>query len=269
MRHVLGRFTHTLWGSRLCGQRLPILAYHRIANDPLDDLAVSPAMFAQQMALINRSGFQVLSLDEVILRLENGEDLRHSLALTFDDGYADFLDFGLPILRAFEFTATIFVVTGKLGTMSNWHRRSTPGLLLEPPALHHIQQAGVKVGSHSASHSSLVELTDAELARELHDSRVALENLLHEPVKHFSYPFGRWSSRERQAVIEAGYESACAIGGFWGCGYETNRFELQRFVVRRNYTLFDFQMILSSLIRFPLVNWPWERIPLLKIDKSV
>ena len=45
------------------------------------------------------------------------------VGLTFDDGYADFAEYALPVLRRHGFTATVFVIAGRLGGDSRTLRR--------------------------------------------------------------------------------------------------------------------------------------------------
>jgi len=92
------------------GKRL-ILLYHRIVSldsDPLS-LAVSPANFEEHLRVLGR--FQVARLHEI---LEPTVEVR--VAITFDDGYADNLTSAEPLLRAHASPATIFVVSGAVGS---------------------------------------------------------------------------------------------------------------------------------------------------------
>ena len=90
---------------------LRILYYHRI-SDERDPLAVTPAAFRRQMDALAASGQRVVDLYEIDeLALEPGEA---AIALTFDDGYRDVLEHGLPVLREHGFPSTVFVVPGAI-----------------------------------------------------------------------------------------------------------------------------------------------------------
>jgi len=58
----------------------------------------------------------VLPVEELALRLRQGRAPRNALALTFDDGYRDNLTHVAPILKRLGLPATIFLVTGYIGT---------------------------------------------------------------------------------------------------------------------------------------------------------
>jgi peptidoglycan/xylan/chitin deacetylase (PgdA/CDA1 family) len=86
------------------GGQTAILLYHRVADEAAGrdlGLAVSPAAFASQLEVL---GDRIVALDA----LAAGEARPGSVALTFDDGYAD----NLAALRDAGVPATVFVSTG-------------------------------------------------------------------------------------------------------------------------------------------------------------
>jgi peptidoglycan/xylan/chitin deacetylase (PgdA/CDA1 family) len=89
-----------------------VLVYHRVAVLPNDPhlLAVSPENFRAQM--------QFLKTNVPVVRFEGDwSGLRErSVAVTFDDGYADNILEALPVLKEVGVPATFFVSTGALGT---------------------------------------------------------------------------------------------------------------------------------------------------------
>ena len=46
------------------------------------------------------------------------------------------------------------------------------------------------------------------------------------------------------------------LWGYWGNGVDCDRMALNRVVVRRGYSLADFQSIVAGRLKRPLVNWP-------------
>ncbi len=92
--------------------------YHRVAASP-DDLwgiAVDPGRFDEQMGALKRVR-EVVPLDEVLAWQTNGRKSGKPLAaITFDDGYHDALTQALPILERHDCPATVFVVSGLVGS---------------------------------------------------------------------------------------------------------------------------------------------------------
>src|SRR5262245_40803690 len=78
---------------------LRILLYHRVADDR-DPLALSPARFQAQMELLESTGYRAVDLLEALALLDAGELPPRTVALTFDDGFADVRDAALPVLAA-------------------------------------------------------------------------------------------------------------------------------------------------------------------------
>ncbi|MDD2851701.1 MAG: polysaccharide deacetylase family protein [Desulfuromonadaceae bacterium] len=89
-----------------------ILLYHRVTrleSDP-QQLSVTPENFRAQMRYL-KDNFPVVRLDAEW----SGVD-RPSVAVTFDDGYADNVNEALPILEECGVPATFFISTGSVGS---------------------------------------------------------------------------------------------------------------------------------------------------------
>lgn len=100
-------------------RRNRVLLYHRVVGDDvatatLDLLAgaIRRREFAAQMRFLARH-YHVVAVDELLARRH---EPGNRIAVTFDDGYADNLEHALPVLRELGLPATIFVVTGYVGT---------------------------------------------------------------------------------------------------------------------------------------------------------
>lgn len=100
----------------LARPRVAILAFHRV-NDDADPFMPSlpTGVFAARMAHIARH-YRVLTMEELVARLQDGRVPRNALGLTFDDGYRDNLTHAAPILKRLGLPATVFLVTGHIGT---------------------------------------------------------------------------------------------------------------------------------------------------------
>lgn len=104
---------------RLAGRAEPrgaIVLYHRIATPRRDawDLSVSPKRFREQLDVLS-SRFTVLPLRELVRRARRRRLPERPVAITFDDGYVDNLELGLPELERRGLPATVFVATGYVG----------------------------------------------------------------------------------------------------------------------------------------------------------
>lgn len=98
-----------------------ILLYHRIdspARDPWGN-CVTPQRFAEQLDAV-RSSFEALRLDDLVDALARGTVPPRSVCLTFDDGYRDNLYEAKPLLERYSVPATVFVVSGHVGSGRNF-----------------------------------------------------------------------------------------------------------------------------------------------------
>src|SRR3989440_4381845 len=184
---------------------VPILMYHYIRDnpDPRDvlgaNLSVSPREFRVQMEWLARNGYHPVDLDDLRSYLQGSGTLPSKpVVISLDDGYSDLYTAAYPLLRAYQFKAVAYIVTGFLGRPTN----VTPAQVVEMNA------NGIEIGSHTVSHPDLTKLSGAELQRQLDDSKVTLEAILGHPVLDFCYPSGAVNPTVVHAVQAAGYQSA-------------------------------------------------------------
>jgi peptidoglycan/xylan/chitin deacetylase (PgdA/CDA1 family) len=182
---------------------VPVLLYHAVTEQPpagLERFTVHPARFAEHLGCLRDSGRAGLTVPELAACLEGRARLPpRPVLVTFDDGYADFLD-AAERLTAAGFPSTLYVTTGQLGAAG----MLTRGQL-------RLLGGTVEVGAHSRSHPRLDELPADRLRDEVHGSKADLEEVLQRPARSFAYPHGGHDRRVRQAVVDAGFGSAAAV----------------------------------------------------------
>lgn len=98
-----------------------ILGYHRVASVIRDEyeVCVTPQHFAEQMEVLNKYAHPI-GLRELVQQLEERSLQPGSVAVTFDDGYADNLYLAKPILEKYAIPATVFICTGYAGKEFWW-----------------------------------------------------------------------------------------------------------------------------------------------------
>jgi peptidoglycan/xylan/chitin deacetylase (PgdA/CDA1 family) len=176
-------------------------------------LGVPPDLLREQLSALVAAGYRLIGLSEAV-DLRRAGSAEPVVALTFDDGYADFLHAGLPVLSDLGATATLYVSVGHLGEPAAWLGAHAPafGPLLTWEQVREVAAAGVEIGSHSLLHHPLDVLPPAQLAHEVHSSRDELADRLGVAVRSFCYPHGYHGRAVRAVVAEAGHDNACEVG---------------------------------------------------------
>jgi len=108
---------------RLCRWRhrrhLIILMYHGVVEDALEVecwTQMPVQRFRRQLAYLQRR-YTVMDLCEAVQALQQGQALPdYTVALTFDDGFADFKEVAYPLLKTMRFPTTVYLATGCVGT---------------------------------------------------------------------------------------------------------------------------------------------------------
>jgi peptidoglycan/xylan/chitin deacetylase (PgdA/CDA1 family) len=189
-----------------------VLMYHSVApcdEDPYK-ATVSPERFERQMRWLRGNGLRGVSMGDLLDAICERR-ARGLVGLTFDDGYQDFATYAVPVLQRYGFTATVFVLSGRLGGHNAWTPSRPRKELLTANELLEVAQAGMEIGSHGLMHVYLPDADDDVLSAETVHSRAILQELLGHQVRGFCYPYGDIDTRVVAAVQAAGYDYACAI----------------------------------------------------------
>jgi len=194
-------------GSNSTGKRACIFNYHRVSELGCVDLAidswnVSPKRFAIHARWLAQNA-ECVSLQTLPNRVQFMPGGRPLVALTFDDGFANFRHYVLPSLERYGIPATLFVVTKFIGSVNpypfdRWGQRNSgraPLLSWRPITWQELEEclkSGlVSIGSHSHTHPHAVECSHEQLLEEAVVSGDILRRGLGlEQGREYSYPYG-------------------------------------------------------------------------------
>jgi peptidoglycan-N-acetylglucosamine deacetylase len=123
---------------------------------------------------------------------------------SWDDGCTDDLKLA-ELLHSFHLSGTFYV-------LPNMEYKGRKTLLASE--MRSLRSAGLEIGGHSVSHPKLPKLNRTQIAREVRECKLILEQALGEKVSMFCYPSGRFDTRVIQEVREAGYKGARTIRMF-------------------------------------------------------
>jgi peptidoglycan/xylan/chitin deacetylase (PgdA/CDA1 family) len=212
---------------------VPILIYHSISSDPvawIRPFAVTPETFRRHLDLVLDRGATPMTVSAFAEAMTDGAGLpERPVLITFDDGFADFVDEALPAMVERRIVSTLYVTTGFVGAGAG--RPEAHGArMLDWAQLEEVGAGGVEVGAHGHSHVQLDAIPSSRAAEEIVRSRSLLEDRLGREVPSFAYPHGYSSPRVRRLVREAGYRSACGVKNTFSSPAD-DRFALARLMV--------------------------------------
>lgn len=123
----------------------------------------------------------------------------------------------------------------------------------------------VTIGSHSMNHEILPRLSKVQIERELNESKTILEDWINKPIKHFSYPDGKFNSEIASMVEKCGYQTATRIG--LGRFNADKPFELSRLGTGAWDELADFKAMINGAITMKVETKEYLK-KLLKINSA-
>lgn len=215
---------------------IPVLNYHSISDSEPGNSAVMPvAKFEEQLAYLAREGYTPLTLAEYIAILEGAAPSpAKPILLTFDDGYADNYSNAMPLLKQYDFPATLFM---------------SPGTVDDPYYLSweqvdQLHQAGWDIQPHGMTHPHLPQLDAAQQEAEIAEAKRLIEERYGTAALVYCYPYGERNATTLKLLAKHHYRYAFTIDQ----GRSTNEqppYELKRIFVNGNEGLPEFVRKLS------------------------
>ena len=179
-----------------------VLMYHSISDEP-GPTSIAPQIFRGQVRALADAGYTAVPLGSVAEWIGGGGPLpARSVAITFDDGFADFASHAAPALRELGWSATVFLPSGKMGGHEDWRGANThpPRSLMTWDQVSALAEQGFEFGGHSVTHPDLTMLTPAELDAELGESRDEITRRLGRAPIAFAPPYGASNPGVRRRI---------------------------------------------------------------------
>lgn len=192
------------------GRGAVVLLYHRVGRRSQLAVDLPAGLFRSQVDELTADG-RVVSLDRLLSLVERSEPPPvDPVALTFDDGTADFADVVLPVLTEAGAAVTLYVATDYVERAAPFPHDGTP---LSWAALADALSTGlVTVGSHTHTHALLDRLPPDRVGAELDRSVKLIEDRLGVSPEHFAYPKALLGSADAQQAVRARFRSAAVAG---------------------------------------------------------
>ena len=226
-------------------QVVPILSYHSFADNCESPLCLPARVFDQQMKYLKDNGYRVITLAVLHEFLKYRNSLpKRSVVISIDDGYRSVYNIAWPILKKYDFRATLFIYTDFVGVSKNaitWDQ------------LREVKKSGFEIGAHTMSHCDLTrqnkgEETQAYMSRiekELGMSKQIIDKKLNQNTVFLAFPYGRYDQRVLDMCKSLGYKIAVSVKR------GSNPFFTDPLALRRNQILKrDIKSFISRLKTF-------------------
>lgn len=209
---------------------IPILLYHHLSETEKGSSTVlHPDVFEHQMTLLKKNGYTPVTFDDCIAFVEDGTPLpAKPVIITFDDGYASNYTYAFPVLKKYNFKATICVIGVSVGHdkyykdtefeltphfgASEITEMISSGLITIASHTYDMHQwAPFETGTHI--HSNMLLLDDEseadyrdELCEDIAQQNQLFSQLGLESSYILAYPGGQWTTLTNTILQENGYK---------------------------------------------------------------
>lgn len=216
---------YRFWRSRTLSAKGKVPAYsifyHRISDDHSNPWTMTREQFRRQIDWFQEE-FDLVSLAELQRRVDSGFNDRPTLAITFDDGYAENCEYALPLLIERKIPVCYFVTIDNIVRQSAFPHDVELGQDLPVNSVESIKilsNSGVEIGAHTRTHIDLGSVSDQELlADEVIQAAIDIEELIGKPVQYFAFPFGQRENLNHgvfSMLKEHGFLGVCSAYGGW------------------------------------------------------
>jgi biofilm PGA synthesis lipoprotein PgaB len=216
---------------------LIVLCYHDIPKQVWEDnFAVDQVTFVNTIEYLRLHGFHFVSLNDVIEAERNSKPLApKSVLLTFDDAYASYYDFVVPVLNEYKIPSVLGVVSGWLNEkpagirqkLMTWKqvREVAKNPLVEVASHTHGLHQGVIYNPQGNEEAAAVARSfDSKTRRyegdkkyqnriliDLLKSKMEIEKHTGTRVRAIVWPYGKYNALTEQAARKAGIKVSFSL----------------------------------------------------------
>lgn len=219
---------------------ISVLMYHSVAYNKIF-FTVKPEDFKKQMAYFVEKKYSVIPLAKLAGMIKNKEKIPpKTLVLTFDDGFEDNYFNVFPVLKKYNFSATVFSATDFIGKEQ---KNESTGILFKTlnwVKIKEMHDSGlVDFEPHGCSHSELTRLSLDQARKEILNSRKTIEETLRKKCDFFAYPRGKYNKEIINILKENGFLAALTVDS-GRAGHDSELLKLPRMSVDSSTGRFQF-----------------------------
>jgi peptidoglycan/xylan/chitin deacetylase (PgdA/CDA1 family) len=199
--------------------------YHRFGDDRYPSTNIDLDKFEAQLKFLKNNGYSVVTLSEAMSSLNSQSTEAKVAVISIDDAYKSFYANGWPLLKKYDFPATLFVNTETVGA----------GDFMGWQEIREVKEAGIEIGNHSHAHPYFLnDYNKQDFLEDLYVSQNEFEEHLREIPTSYAYPYGECNSSMREVLDSLGFSNAVAQKS--GVIYSgSSLFSLPRFPMSNDY----------------------------------
>lgn len=193
---------------------IPIVLYHRVLKGNFKEsvvgIFITEKKFEEHLSYLKENRYTALTFLDVSRGIRGEKSLpENSIILTFDDGYADNYSVAFPLLKKYNSTAVVFLVTRcENNSWDNKHKEPSVGLMTNAE-VKEMYEYGIEFGAHTLTHINLINEPVEKAKQEIENSKQDLIQMGID-VKSFAYTYGECNEQIKKFVKDAGYEFGVA-----------------------------------------------------------
>lgn len=226
---------------------IPILMYHRVINskdnEGVHGTYIYEDMFRKHLKYLKENNYEVITFKELkrISWRNRFNSNKKYIIITFDDGYVDNYELAFPILKEFNFKATIFLMAES--TYNEWDVKSSNEKifpLMTKEMILEMQDYGIEFGAHTFNHPKLNKVSNEDIKHQVIDCKKILEEKIDSDIITFAYPYGLLNDYAKKMAEKAGYDFAVATDSGTVC-LSDDLFQIRRIAIFPNTNLRSFK----------------------------
>jgi peptidoglycan/xylan/chitin deacetylase (PgdA/CDA1 family) len=176
-----------------------IFVLHRFDDTRYPSTSISSEQLIADFEYIKAFGYRVVTLDEIVERVESGKDVPDNwVSFTIDDGYKSFYENGLKIFKEYGYPFTLFLYTESIDKgypdFMSWDN------------VREIQE-GNELGVHSHKHPHLTKLSPLEIMKDTQASIESYKENLNRLPNYYAYPYGEYDKNSKEIIQAFGFKA--------------------------------------------------------------
>jgi peptidoglycan/xylan/chitin deacetylase (PgdA/CDA1 family) len=161
--------------------KVPIVMYHSITEKSDNIYQISAKDFDSQLKYLKDNGYTTLTLEQYYeLMRKPDNSIKKPILITFDDGWLDNYTIALPILKKYDFKATIFIPSSFVDNPGRVSTEQVRKLIAE----------GIDIAIHGLNHERMQDYNYYEQYEIIKEAKEKLGKIANKKIDYYAYAYG-------------------------------------------------------------------------------